>query len=127
MKRIDVYFLLLATLLLVCGALLGIVMGMREDFQLVPVHAHLNLAGWATLALFGLTYRAYPDLASTRLAVVHFVVSGTASVLLPVGIGLAVLQNAPGLAIVAAVLWLIGVLLFLAQLVRLLRGSAPII
>ena len=51
MKRIDVYFLLLATVLLICGALLGIVMGAREDFQLVPVHAHLYLAGWASLAL----------------------------------------------------------------------------
>ena len=50
MKRVDVYFLLLATLLLICGAVLGIVMGSREDFQLVPVHAHLNLAGWASLA-----------------------------------------------------------------------------
>ena len=46
MKRVDVYFLLLATVLLVCGAVLGIVMGAREDFQLTPVHAHLNLAGW---------------------------------------------------------------------------------
>ncbi len=79
MKRVDVYFLLLATLLLVCGAILGIVMGAREDFQLVPVHAHLNLAGWASLALFGLTYRAYPELASTKVAGFHFIVSGTAS------------------------------------------------
>ncbi|HEV8407024.1 MAG TPA: hypothetical protein VGQ34_03740, partial [Sphingomicrobium sp.] len=68
MTRVDVYFLLLATILLICGAILGIVMGARGDFQLVPVHAHLNLAGWASLALFGLTYRAYPQLASTRIA-----------------------------------------------------------
>jgi hypothetical protein len=121
MKRIDLYFLLLATILLVCGAVLGIVMGMQENFQLTPVHAHLNLAGWASLALFGLTYRAYPQLAATRLAGLHFVVSATGSVLLPIGIGLAVLRNAPALAIVASILWLLGVLLFLAQLIRLTR------
>jgi len=120
MKRVDVYFLLLATVLLVCGAILGIVMGAREDFQLVPVHAHLNLAGWASLALFGLTYRAYPDLAATSLARYHFITSATASVLLPAGIGLAVLRNAPGLAIFSSILWLLGVLMFLAQLIRLL-------
>jgi len=120
MKRVDVYFLLLATVLLVCGAVLGIVMGAREDFQLVPVHAHLNLAGWASLALFGLTYRAYPDLAATSLARYHFITSATASVLLPAGIGLAVLRNAPGLAIFSSILWLLGVLMFLAQLIRLL-------
>jgi len=121
MKRIDVYFLLLATILLICGAVLGIVMGAQENFQLTPVHAHLNLAGWASLALFGLTYRAYPQLAETRLAGLHFVVSATGSVLLPIGIGLAVLRGEPTLAIVASMLWLLGVLLFLAQLVRLAR------
>lgn len=123
MKRVDVYFLLLATILLICGAVLGIVMGVREDFQLVPVHAHLNLAGWASLALFGLTYRAYPQLAATSLARYHFIVSAIASVLLPIGIGLAVLKNSPGLAIVASPLWLLGVLMFLAQLIRLASGS----
>jgi hypothetical protein len=121
MKRVDVYFLLLACILLICGATLGIVMGAREDFQLVPVHAHLNLAGWASLALFGLTYRAYPELAATRLAAYHFIVSGIASVLLPIGIGFAVLRNSPGLAIFSSILWLLGVLMFLVQLIRLLR------
>lgn len=124
MKRIDVYFLLLACILLVCGATLGIVMGAREDFQLVPVHAHLNLAGWASLALFGLTYRAYPEISATSLARYHFIVSGVASVLLPIGIGLAVLRNSPGLAIASSILWLLGVLMFLIQLVRLLRTRA---
>ena len=121
MKRVDVYFLLLATVLLICGAVLGITMGMREDFQLVPVHAHLNLAGWASLALFGLTYRAYPELAANSLARYHFLVSATGSVLLPIGIGFAVLRASPGLAIVASILWLLGALMFLVQLVRLLR------
>jgi hypothetical protein len=124
MKRVDVYFLLLATVLLICGAVLGIVMGAREDFQLVPVHAHLNLAGWASLALFGLTYRAYPELAATNLARYHFIISATASVLLPFGIGLAVLRNSPGLAIFSSILWLLGVLIFLAQIIRLLGDRA---
>jgi hypothetical protein len=122
MKRVDVYFLLLACILLICGATLGIVMGAREDFQLVPVHAHLNLAGWASLALFGLTYRAYPEIAATSLARYHFIVSGIASVLLPIGIGLAVLRNSPGLAIASSILWLLGVLMFLVQLIRLVRS-----
>lgn len=124
MKRVDVYFLLLACILLICGASLGIVMGAREDFQLAPVHAHLNLAGWASLALFGLTYRAYPELAAKKLAQWHFIVSGTASALLPIGIGLAVLRNAPTLAMFASPLWLIGVLLFLVQLLGLLRTKS---
>ena len=121
MKRIDIYFLLLATLLLLCGAVLGIRMGASEDFTLIPVHAHLNLAGWASLALFGLAYRAYPQLAERRLAPFHFIVSATGSVLLPIGIGLAVLKSEPTLAIIASMLWLVGVILFFLQLLTLLR------
>jgi hypothetical protein len=125
MKRIDIYFQLLATVLLIAGAGLGIKMGASEDFTLTPVHAHLNLAGWASLALFGLTYRAYPEMAERRLAMWHFIVSATGAVLLPIGIGLAVLKNQPGLAIVASMLWLLGVLLFLVQLIGVYRrGSA---
>lgn len=125
MKRVDIWFLSLATALLTCGAVLGIVMGAREDFLLTPVHAHLNLAGWATLALFGLSYRAYPELVETRLALYHLIVSGVASVLLPIGIGFAVLRSSPGMAIVASMLWLLGVLMFGAQLLRLARNRSP--
>jgi hypothetical protein len=124
MKRIDVYFLLLAVVLLICGATLGIVMGARQDFQLTPVHAHLNLAGWASLALFGLTYRSYPVLATRKLAGWHFAVSSFASVLLPIGIGLSVLEHSAGLAIAASLLWLGGVLLFLLQLLSLFRADS---
>ena len=124
MKRIDVYFLLLAVVLLICGATLGIVMGASEDFQLMPVHAHLNLAGWASLALFGLTYRAYPQLAARKLAGWHFSLSAIGSILLPIGIGLSVLKGQPGLAIAASFLWLGGVLLFLLQLLSLLRADS---
>jgi len=121
MKRIDISFLLLATALLIVGAGLGIKMGASEDFTLTPVHAHLNLAGWASLALFGLTYRAYPQMAERPLALYHFIVSATGAVLLPIGIGLAVLKNQPGLAILASMLWLLGVLLFLVQLIGVFR------
>jgi hypothetical protein len=123
MKRIDIYFLLLATALLLVGAGLGIKMGATEDFQLAPVHAHLNLAGWASLALFGLAYRAYPQLARTRLAAVHFGVSGLAAVLLPIGIGFAILRGQPALAIAASFLFVGGVALFLVQLTGLLRAD----
>ena len=123
MKRIDIYFLLLATVLLLCGGALGIKMGASEDFTLAPVHAHINLAGWASLALFGLTYRAYPRLAERRLALFHFILSGSAAVLLPIGIGFAILRSQPALAIVASLLFVGGVLLFLLQLLTLLGSK----
>jgi hypothetical protein len=52
----------------------------------------------------------------------HFILSGTSSVLLPIGIGLAVLRDAPTLAILASFLFVAGVLIFLAQVISLLRS-----
>ena len=49
------------------GISLGIWMGMHEDFTLAPVHAHINLLGWVTLALYGLYHRGV-ERASNRLA-----------------------------------------------------------
>lgn len=57
---------------LLVGVWMGLVMGMTKQFQLAPVHAHVNLLGWVTLALAGLIYHAYPRAAATRLAQWHF-------------------------------------------------------
>lgn len=65
-------FIKIAVLYLACGVCLGLYMGMTTQFTLAPVHAHLNLLGFAVLTLAGLVYRAYPDAAKTRLAKVHF-------------------------------------------------------
>ena len=51
---------------------LGIVMAASNDHRFAAVHAHLNLLGWASMALFGLFYRAVPAAAGTKLASVHF-------------------------------------------------------
>jgi hypothetical protein len=71
-------WLKLAVVYLMAGVGLGIVMGATENFTLRPVHAHLNLLGWATLALAGLIYSVYPKAAETRLARVHFCLHNTA-------------------------------------------------
>lgn len=122
MKRIDVYFLLLAATMLLGGVLIGIHMAMSQDFQLVPVHAHANLVGWASMALFGLTYRSYPQLKVGLLAKLHFGLATAAALLMPYAIYRAVVLRAEGLASVASLLWLAAVLLFIAQLTKLLRS-----
>jgi hypothetical protein len=71
-------WLKLSVLYLIAGVGLGIAMGATQDFTLRPVHAHLNLLGWATVALAGLIYSAYPDAAASRLAKVHFWLHNTA-------------------------------------------------
>lgn len=65
-------FLKIAVVYLVLGALLGLAMGLTQSFTLAPVHAHILLLGWASLALAGLVYHLYPAASRTRLAQIHF-------------------------------------------------------
>ena len=125
MKRFDQHFLFLATHYQIVGVVLGIVMAATQDFQLRPVHAHINLVGWASLALFGLVYRAYPELAVRKLAKVHLFLSGSSAVLMPGGIALAVLARSEALAMLSSVLWLAGAIVFLLQLLSLLSAKVP--
>ncbi len=124
MPRIDLSFLLLAALSLLAGVGMGIWMGIAHDFQLAPVHAHLNLLGWASLALFGLTYRAWPEMAASRLATLHFALTAPAAVVFPVGIALSMRGITIVVAIAASLAWFAGVALFLAGLVRLATAPA---
>jgi len=129
MRRIDLSFMLLAAASLLVGVCLGIWMGLSHDFAFAPVHAHLNLLGWASLALFGLTYRAWPDLAASRLAAFHLGVSAPGAVMFPAGIAISLTGGGVAVATAGALLWLAGVLAFLAGLARLAwapaLGAAP--
>lgn len=112
MKRYDVLFIAAALACLLMGESLGIWMGVNEDFTLSPAHAHLNLVGWATLAAYGLIHRAYPVLATSRLAAAQCVLAVIGALVLPFGIGYAILMHNPIFAIVGSFAVLIATLLF---------------
>ncbi|HEX4299275.1 MAG TPA: cytochrome-c oxidase [Gammaproteobacteria bacterium] len=65
-------WILLAVIYLIVGVAFGIGMGATEKLQYAPVHAHINLLGWATMALSGLIYERFPRAGGSRLGVVHF-------------------------------------------------------
>lgn len=68
----GIVWLKLAGLYLMIGMAMGIAMGASENFVLRPVHAHVNLLGWVTLALSGLVYSIFPQAAHNWLARLHF-------------------------------------------------------
>lgn len=57
-------FLRFGVLSLIVGVGLGMWMGANEEFTLRPVHAHINLIGWASMMIFGFFYRLFPHAAS---------------------------------------------------------------
>jgi hypothetical protein len=65
-------FLVTGAVYLVVGILFGAYMGGSGDHKLAPVHAHINLLGFALMTLFGLGYRVMPALAEGMLPKLHF-------------------------------------------------------
>jgi hypothetical protein len=80
----GVIWIKLAVLYLMVGVSIGITMGVRQDFTLRPVHAHVNLLGWTTLALAGLIYSLFPKAGDSVLAKIHF---WTMNLAMPVMLG----------------------------------------
>ena len=68
-------FMRLGALSALVGMALGVWMGANENFVLRPVHAHVNLLGFASMMLFGLFYRAFPSAGRGLLPMAHFVLS----------------------------------------------------
>ncbi|MFO1395445.1 MAG: hypothetical protein U1F48_00125 [Burkholderiales bacterium] len=110
-------FLRIAVVYLVLGATLGLVMGIRQQFALAPVHAHLLLLGWASLALAGTIYHFYPGAAATRLARVHFWMHNLGLPVFMAGLALVLSQHewAMPLTVVGAITVLLGLFVFAAN------------
>jgi hypothetical protein len=61
-----------AILLAIAGILLGIFMGVNQDFRLAHMHAHLNLLGWVSFFIFGGYYALAPQAAEGVLPKLHY-------------------------------------------------------
>ena len=97
----GLHFLKIAVVYLAIGAGLGLYMGITVQFTLAPVHAHLLLLGWASMALAGIVYHLYPAAATTRLARIHFWLHNLALPVFMVGLGMLLSGRQAAMPIVA--------------------------
>ena len=118
----------LAVVYLVVGMSLGIFMGISHDFLLRPVHAHVNLLGFAVLAVAAFLFHAFPDLARTRRATAWFWLYNIA---MPVGLAaLALMLNGkewaePALIVGQLLIWASACLFAVMVLWNLRSSRAP--
>lgn len=63
-----------AILFLIIGIGIGIHMSVSGNHDVTGAHAHLNLLGWVTSALFGIYYALHPAKAAGRLPVLQYAV-----------------------------------------------------
>ncbi|WP_284646148.1 cbb3-type cytochrome c oxidase subunit I [Paenibacillus silviterrae] len=118
-------FLKLAAVYFCVGVILGITMGIMHNFSLTSVHAHINLLGWVSMALFGLIYHFYPKASGTKLAKTHFWLYNIGFPIMQLGIAMQItVPTVPAflpITIVSSLLVVISVLLFAMNLFKQLQ------
>ncbi|MEO8301808.1 MAG: hypothetical protein ABI608_08440 [Rhizomicrobium sp.] len=82
MPRVSAAFFALGVVCLFIGMAMGMHMGESEDFTLMPVHAHLNLLGWVTMAIYGIFYALTHASLKPKLAWTNFVLAAIGVVVL---------------------------------------------
>lgn len=75
MPRVSAAFFTVGVLCVLTGMLWGMHMGASHDMVTAPAHAHLNLVGWVTMALYGTFYTIEGDRMLQKLAWLNFFVS----------------------------------------------------
>jgi hypothetical protein len=111
-KSIDSTYVAIGALWLVLGMILGIVMGASENFLFMPVHAHINLVGFACHSVFGMAYRQWPTMKTSSLARYQFWIFVIATPITLIGLAFT-LTGGPALpTIIGSLGLLIGAALF---------------
>jgi peptidoglycan/LPS O-acetylase OafA/YrhL len=72
MPKVSELFFKTAMVFLILGIAAGLQMAISGDHAAFPAHAHINLLGWVTSAIFGGYYALNPQKAARRIAMIHY-------------------------------------------------------
>ena len=72
MPNVAQLFFKAAVVFLIVGIGMGLQMSISGVHNVTGAHAHANLLGWVTSAIFGGYYALNPAKARTKLAMIHF-------------------------------------------------------
>ena len=113
MPRISEYYFRTAILFLIVGISIGIHMSISQNHNVIGAHAHINLLGWVTSAIFGGYYALNPGKAGGLVPRVHFWVYTLGVALMSVSLYLLLKGNAgmEPLVAVGSLLTALGVLI----------------
>ena len=76
MPRVSLWFFAVAPIYVLIGMGFGIFMGATENFTLAMAHAHLNLIGWVTMALYGTFYALAREASTSSLHIAMLIGAG---------------------------------------------------
>jgi hypothetical protein len=72
MPQIAQLFFKTAIVFLIIGIAMGLQMSISGNHNVIGAHAHTNLLGWVTMALFGGYYALNPAKAELKIARTHY-------------------------------------------------------
>ncbi len=125
----GVRFLKIAAVYFLIAVCLGLVMGMIQNFSFASVHAHLNLLGWVSMAIFGIFYTIYPHAAQTKLANIHFWLHNIGLPVMQGALFVELLTGSKTLTIgvvIGSILIVVGTFLFVINLFKQINTNQPI-
>jgi len=109
---ISSLLLRVSTVLLLCGLVFGITMGMREDFTLAPAHAHFNLIGFVLMFMVGLYYRIVPAAGAGLLAKIQAGLHIAGALVFPFGIAQTIMGGSVAFTVFGSLIVLSAMALF---------------
>ena len=114
MPAVSNYYFRSAILFLVVGISIGIHMSISQNHNVIGAHAHINLLGWVTSAVFGGYYALNPAKAAGRLPMIQYFVYTIGVVIMAFSLYLLLLGNLAMEPVVASssLITFLGVLLF---------------
>lgn len=68
MKNYSKWFIRVAAIYSLIGALIGSDMAGRKDYAMIPAHAHILVVGWLTLFAYGIFYYVFQDISMKKTA-----------------------------------------------------------
>lgn len=74
MPRLAELYFKSAVIFFIIGISIGLKMAISEDHTVIGAHAHCNLLGWVSMALFGGYYALNPKKAERRIAMIQYYV-----------------------------------------------------
>ena len=88
MNKIGKAFFATALLYGLLGLGFGLYMAINQDHGQMPTHAHIQVIGWVSFAIFGLFYATYGAHVSPVLAKIHLILAQISMVGMAIGLSL---------------------------------------
>ncbi len=112
-----------APIYVLIGMVFGIWMSASGDHTLAPAHAHLNLIGWVTIALFGAFYTLRPEAAKWTISKIQVALMNLAIILMFPGIIMAITGQGELLAKIGSMLAIVSMAAFLYIVIRATKSA----